>query len=50
MNTPSLVLKYTLDPGAQAPHRAHPNDAGLDLVVISFTQKAQYGLLCKHQQ
>ena len=39
MTSSSLVLKYTLDQGAHAPHRAHPNDVGLDLVVIDFTQK-----------
>ena len=39
MDTSPLVLKYALDPGASAPHRAHPDDAGLDLVVISFVQK-----------
>ena len=39
MDTSSLILKYALEPGASAPHRAHPNDAGLDLVVIGFTQK-----------
>lgn len=43
MSSPSTI-GYTLEPGAIAPFRAGPRDAGVDLSVISVTTKTEYGV------
>lgn len=40
LSSSHLILKYSLDEGAYPPHRAHIDDAGLDLVVIHFQKKS----------
>ena len=42
----SIRLRYSLEEGAQAPRRAHPGDAGLDLSVLRVTRKGPRLFFC----
>ena len=46
ITSPSLRLRYSLEEGARAPRRAHPDDAGLDLSVLRVTRRGPRLFFC----